>query len=271
MDGAQEPEPLPHVRTPGRRWIVWIVAPAVLGVVAGVSVAAVPWARNVLALAMAISGLAWVLRVASDWFAEHAGPRRGVAMLASILLGAWLVLAVSAPGPLRSLGFGPILVPPPERDPYELPPAGSRRPLESLQQPAEPIDLKSLVTSSSSSQAAAPEPPETEAPPVASDGQRTATTATLQLSSASSVAGEGIVLMATVKGDGRPLRGIVEFEVGDAVVARQPLRVQGEISRTEHRLVGLPPGLHTIRASYLGSRAFGPSRSTSVQHRVVPR
>ena len=74
---------------------------------------------------MAVSGLAWVLRVASDWFAEHAGPQRGVMLLGSILLGTWLVLAVSSPGPLRSLGFGPILDEPPEPDPYALPPAGS--------------------------------------------------------------------------------------------------------------------------------------------------
>ena len=113
--------------------------PALLGIIAGVTAAAVPWGRNLLGLAMAVSGLAWILRVASDWFAEQHGPKRGVVMLASILLGSWLVLAVSSPGPLRSLGFGPILVPPPERDPYELPPAGSRRPLESLQEPAQPI------------------------------------------------------------------------------------------------------------------------------------
>jgi hypothetical protein len=268
MDGVPGPEPLPHARPRGRRWVLWIVAPALLGIAAGISVAAVPWARNVLGLTLAMSGLAWVLRVASDWFAEHAGPRRGVAMLGSILLGTWLVLAVSSPGPLRSLGFGPLLVPPPEPDPYALPPAGSRRPLESLQEPAEPIDLKSLITSSTSASQPAPDP---EAPVVAADGQRAGTTATLQLSSATSVAGEGIVLMATVKGDGRPLRGVVEFDVSGSVVARQPLRVQGEISQTEYRLLGLAPGLYTIRASYLGSRSFGPSRSGPVQHRVVTR
>jgi hypothetical protein len=270
MDGVPGLEPHPHGRTPRRRWVLWIVTPACLGIVAGVSVAALPWARDVLFLAMAISGIAWVLRVASDWFAEHAGPSRGLAMLGAILLGSWLVLAVSSPGPLRSLGFGPLLVPPPERDPYEIAPAGSRKPLESLQQPAEPLDIKSLMNSS------APQPPETEpreteSDAVAADGRRAATTSSIQLSSGTSVSGEGIVLMATVKGDGRPLRGAVEFEVGGKVIARQPLRVQGEISQTEYRLVGLPPGLHTIRASYLGSRAFEPSRSATIQHRVAAR
>jgi hypothetical protein len=91
------------------------------------------------------------------------------------------------------------------------------------------------------------------------------------LSSATSVAGEGIVLMATVRGDGRPLRGVMEFEVGGSIVARQPLRVQGQTSQAEYRLVGLSPGLHSIRASYLGSRAFEPSRTDPVQHRVVAR
>ena len=270
MDGVPGSEPPPIGRTPGRRWILWVVAPAVLGLIAGGSVAAIPWARHMLGLAMAISGLAWVLRVASDWFAEHAGPKRGVAMLGSILLGAWLVLAVSSPGPLRSLGFGPILVPPPERDPYEIPPAGSRRPLESLQEPVEPVDLKSLVTSSS---ARGGDPATREAEPVVPvpAGQRAESAVSLQLSSSTSVVGEGIVLIATVKGDGRPPRGTVEFEVGGAVVARQPLRVQGAISQTEFRLVGLAPGLHSIRASYPGSRAFEPSRSIAIQHRVAAR
>jgi hypothetical protein len=270
MDGVPGPESLPHVRPPGRRWVLWVVAPALLGIVAGVTAAAVPWGRDLLGFAMAVSGLAWVLRVASDWFAEHAGPKRGVALLGSILLGIWLVLAVSSPGPLRSLGFGPILVPPPERDPYELPPAGSRRPLESLKEPAEPIDLKSLITSSSSS-SATPEAGEAEQPVGPADGKPAATSATLRLSSATSVAGEGIVLMATVKGDGRPLRGVMVFDVDGSIVARQTLRVQGDTSQTEYRLVGLAPGLHTIRASYLGSRAFEPCKSDPVQHRVVPK
>lgn len=270
MDGVPGPEPLPSVRAPGRRWILWVVGPAALGLVAGVSVAAFPWARHLLGLAMAVTGLAWILRVASDWFAEHAGPKRGVAMLGSILLGAWLVLAVSSPGPLRSLGFGPILVPPPERDPYEIPPAGSRRPLESLQEPPEPIDLKSIIPSGTPSADAPPaETPDPSTPLPA--GQRAATAASLQLSSASSVAGEGIVLMATVKGDGRPLRGLVAFEVNGSIVAQQPLRVQGDTSQTEYRVVGLTPGLYSMRASYLGSRAFEPSQSTAIQHRVAAR
>ena len=77
--------------------------------------------------------------------------------------------------------------------------------------------------------------------------------------------------MATVRGDGRPLRGVIEFDVGGSVVARQQLRVQGQTSQAEYRLVGLAPGLYTIRASYPGSRAFEPSRSDAVQHRVVAR
>ncbi len=270
MDGVPGPEPLRRVRLPGRRWILWIVAPALLGILAGVIAAAMPWGRDLLAFAMAISGLAWVLRVASDWFAEHAGPKRGVVLLGSILLGIWLVLAVSSPGPLRNLGFGPILVPPPEPDPYALPPAGSRRPLESLQEPAQPIDLRSLVTSSSGS-SARPETSEEARPAGPADGRRAATSASLRLSSSTSVAGEGIVLMASVKGDGRPLRGVIEFDVDGSIVARQPLRVQGETSQTEYRLVGLAPGLYTIRASFPGSRAFEPSRSDSVQHRVVAK
>jgi hypothetical protein len=54
-------------------------------------------------------------------------------------------------------------------------------------------------------------------------------------------------------------------------VARQSLRVQGGASQTEYRLVGLKPGLFSIRASYLGSRAFEPSRSQPAPHRVLAR
>jgi hypothetical protein len=269
MDGVPGPAPMSPARPPGRRWILWIVAPAVLGLVAGVTAAAVPWGRDLLGLALGISGLAWVLRVASDWFAEHAGPQRGVMLLGTILIGTWLVLAILSPAPLRSLGFGPLLVPPPERDPYALPPAGSQTPLQSLQEPAQPIDLKSLV--SPSSKPAAPTPPDPETQPPAVPGDRAATITTLSLSSATSVAGEGLVLIALVRGDGRPVRGTIEFETGGQIVARQALRVQGDASQTEYRILGLPPGLHTIRASYLGSRSFEPSRSAAVLHRVAAR
>jgi hypothetical protein len=257
------------VRPSGRRWILWIVAPAVLGIGAGVGAAAVPWGRDALAFVMAISGLAWVLRVASDWFGERLDPQRGVVVLGSILIGTWLVLAILSPAPLRKLGFGPILVPPPERDPYALPPAGSRTPLQSLQEPAQPLDLKSLVSPSSTP--GAPTPPDPETQPPTAPGDRAATTTTLSLSSATSVAGEGLVLIALVRGDGRPVRGAVEFETGGQIVARQALRVQGDASQTEYRIVGLPLGLHTIRASYLGSRSFEPSRSEAVLHRVAAR
>lgn len=271
MDGVPGPDSLQHSRPPGRRWVLWIVAPAILGVAAGISAAALPWGRSLLGLAMAISGLAWVLRVASDWFAERVGPQRGVMLLGSILVGMWLVLAVSSPGPLRSMGFGPILVRPAEPDPYALPPAGTRRPFQSLKEPAEPLDLKSLVTSPSAPAPPEPSEPAAQEAPATPDGRRTATTTSLTLSSASSMAGEGIVLIAIVKGDGRAPRGVIEFMAGETVVARQTLRVQGDASQTEHRLSGLAPGLYNLRASYLGSRSFEPSRSTAVPHRVARR
>jgi hypothetical protein len=111
--------------TGGRRWLVWIGGPAFVGVIAGVAAASVPGGRDLLGFAMAVSGLAWVLRVASDWFAERAGPQRGTLLLASVLFGMWLVLALSAPGPLRRMGFGPLRLEPSDQDPYAIPPAGS--------------------------------------------------------------------------------------------------------------------------------------------------
>jgi hypothetical protein len=67
------------------------------------------------------------------------------------------------------------------------------------------------------------------------------------------------------------VRGEVSFLVGDQVVAKQPLRVQGLASQAEYRLVGLGPGLHAFRVSYSGSRTFDGSRSDPVSHRVVAR
>jgi hypothetical protein len=93
----------------------------------------------------------------------------------------------------------------------------------------------------------------------------------LRLSSATSVAGEGVVLIAVVRGDGRPVRGVIEFAVDDKRVASVPLRVQGETSQAEYRLAGLRPGLHTIRAFYGGSRSFEPGQTEALPHRVVER
>jgi len=266
-DGAPGPPRQTAPRPGARRWFLWIALPAVLGVLVGTAAAATPWGRDLLGIAPAVSGLAWVLRVASDWVAEHAGPQRGVVLLGSTLLGLWLVLAVSSPGPLRSLGFGPIRLQSPDRDPYAVPPAGSVSPLQSLQQPPEPLDLKGLVMPGP--REPEEEAPDTTAPPV--NGQRVATSAELTLSSATSVAGEGVVLIAKVHGDGRPVRGVVDFMVDATVVARQSLRVQGDSSQIEYRLVGLKPGLHMLRAAYRGSRSFDPSVSEPVPHRVAGR
>jgi hypothetical protein len=186
-------------------------------------------------------------------------------LLGSILLGLWLVLAVSPPAALRSLGFGPLLLTE-ERDPYARPPAGSGTPLESLQRPAQPIDLKDLVPTATPEPAPAQPPP----PPPAAGGRATLTT-TLTLSAATSAAGEGIVLIGKVRGDGRPIHGTLDFLVGDRVVSRQVLRVQGDTSQAEYRLVGLRPGLYALRVAYRGSHTYAPSESDQVPHRVAPR
>lgn len=256
------------------RWLIWVVAPAALGLIVGLGAALLPWGANLLAFILAGSGLAWVLRVASDWFAERAGPQQGVVLLGSILLGTWMVLAFSAPGPLRRLGFGTVQFARPEPDPYALPPAGTRRPLQALQDPpsSDPIDpvapLKELVRSGSRATPTAPGVPES-AP--AAGSRRSGVRSTLRLSSAASVAGDAIVLMFEVRGDGRPVHGTVDFIVGDATVASLPLRVQGDSSQAEYRLVGLEPGLHTVRAVYQGNNSFEPGSSDVLRHRVRAR
>lgn len=261
--------------TRARPWLPWIVVPAALGVFAGMAAAMLPWGRKLLAFAMVVSGLAWVLRVASDWFAERAGPQQGVVILGSILFGTWLVLAMSAPEPLRRLGFGSVNLTQTERDPYALRPAGSRSPLQSLQNPSsEPIDplppLKALITRDRADPDAAA-PNEREAPTPPTDGRRSVTSTALRLSSSRSVEGEGVVLMAEVKGDGRAVHGTIDFRVNDSLVASVPLRVQGETSQAEYRLRGLKAGLYDIRAAYRGSRSFEPGASASLPHRVGKR
>ena len=79
-----------------------------------------------LVFALIVSGLAWLLRIASDWFGEHMDPQRGVVTLGAILFGSWLVLVVTSPGPLRGLGFGPLQLASEPPDPYAIAPAGSR-------------------------------------------------------------------------------------------------------------------------------------------------
>lgn len=264
VDGVSTPAPRP------RRWWLWVAGPAGLGVLAGLTVTVVPWARHLLGFVLIISGLAWLLRVASDWFAERVGPQRGVVVLGSILFGTWLVLAIAAPEPLRRLGFGGIRLRTTDRDPYDLPPAGSKTLIQAIQQPStEPLDpvtpLKELVQPI--------DDPETATGPQSApaDGARVAATSTLRLSSSTSVAGAAIVLIAEVRGDGRPVRGTIDFAVDNRVVASVPLRVQGSGSQAEHRLVGLQPGLHAVRAFYRGSRSFTPGQSDALQHRVTAR
>lgn len=276
MDGVRRSGALPPVR-PGnrpsqhRRWVLWIAAPAFLGIVAGVAAAALPWGRETLALALAISGIAWVLRIASDWFADQVGPQRGVAILGALLIGTWLMFAIMSPTSWRGLGLGSLGLARPEREPYSLPPAGSKTPLEglarrdeSMEPEPQPTGLLGLPSTASEPAAQPPAPPPT-------DGRRGATVATLRLSSGQTVTGEGIVLIASVRGDGRPVRGEVSFLVGDEIVAKQPLRVQGVASQTEYRLVGLSPGRYSFRVTYSGSRSFEASHSDAVPHRVVAR
>jgi hypothetical protein len=115
-----------------------------------------------------------------------------------------------------------------------------------------------------------PAPAQPPPPPPAAGGRATLTT-TLTLSAATSAAGEGIVLIGKVRGDGRPIHGTLDFLVGDRVVSRQVLRVQGDTSQAEYRLVGLRPGLYALRVAYRGSHTYAPSESDQVPHRVAPR
>ena len=246
----------------------WVVIPAVLGSATGIVVAVVPWGRHLLVFGLVVSGLAWLLRVGSDWVVERAGPQRGMALIGSVLFGSWLVMAISPPGPLRDAGFGPIHRPSEPSDPYALPPAGSKGVIPNLKEPSEPIDpvkpLRDLVT---------PEPtytpPPRPTPPA--DGRPGTPRVTLRLSSGVSASGDGVVLIAEVAGDGRPVRGPVAFVADGKVVDERTLRVQGATSQIEFRLTGLPVGTHTLQAKYLGSRTFAATDSASIEHRVVAR
>jgi hypothetical protein len=246
----------------------WVVIPAVLGSVTGIVVVVVPWGRHLLAFGLVVSGLAWLLRVAGDWVVERAGPQRGIVLIASVLFGTWLVMAINPPGPLRGIGFGPIHQPSEDKDPYALPPAGSRSVLPNLKDPSEPIDpvkpLRDLVTPEPTY-----EPPAPPTPPA--DGRRGTPRVTLRLSSGVSASGEGVVLIAEVAGDGRPVHGPVAFVADGKVVDERTLRVQGITSQIEFRLAGLAVGAHTLQAKYLGSRTFAAVDSAPAQHRVLAR
>jgi hypothetical protein len=260
--------PSPGRQAPGGRRprLRWILGPAILGSVAGVLVVAVEWSRYVLVFVLVVSGLAWLLRIASDWVVERAGPRRGVALIGGVLFGSWLIMAISPPAPLRSAGFGPLIAPAEPKDPYALPPAGSRPP--GLPQADQPIDLvqplRDLVTVPP---AYTPKPPPT--PPA--DGRQGTPRVGLRLSAGQSRLGEGIVMIADVVGDGRPVRGQVAFIVDEREVARETLRVQGLGSQIEHRVAGLPVGVHAMRVEYLGTATFAAAASPTLEHRVVRR
>jgi hypothetical protein len=209
-----------------------------------------------------------VLRVAGDRLVEHAGPTRGVVILGTVLFGAWLLMALNPPGPLRGMGVDPIRSEREPKDPYALPPAGTRSVIPDLKEPSEPIDpvkpLKDLVTPEPTY-----EPPPPPTPPA--DGRRGAARVTLRLSSSQSAFGEGLVLIAEVAGDGRSVHGLVEFVADGKPVERRTLRVQGVTSQIEYRLAGLPVGMHTLQARYLGSRTFPAADSAPVAHQVVGR
>jgi hypothetical protein len=264
--------PVPRSKAPGTgqqpSLLRWILIPAILGSATGILVVVVPWGRYVLVLGLIISGLAWLLRVAGDWIVERAGPTRGVVLIGGVLFGTWLLMAVNPPGPLRGLGVGPIRSAREPKDPYALPPAGSRSVIPNLQDPSEPIDpvkpLKELVTPEPTYEPARPPTPPT-------DGRRGTARVTLRLSSSQSAFGEGLVLIAEVAGDGRPVHGAIEFLADGKRVEQRTLRVQGITSQIEYRLAGLAVGLHTLQARYLGSRTFPAGDSPEVQHRVVAR
>jgi hypothetical protein len=244
------------------------VIPAALGSTIGILVVVVPWGRHLLAFGLVVSGLAWVLRVAGDWIVERAGPQRGVILIGSVLFGTWLIMAFSPPGPLRGIGFGPIRSEREPKDPYALPPAGSKGPFSNLKDPSEPIDpvqpLRDLVTPEPIYQPPAPPTPPT-------DDRRGTPQVTLQLSSSQSAFGEGVILIAEVRGDGRAVHGPVAFVADGKVVDQRTLRVQGITSQIEFRLAGLAVGSHTLQARYLGSRTFAAMDSAPVAHRVTPR
>jgi len=269
---VQTPAPRPSARRPGRpggrssllRWIV----PALIGSAGGLLVVLVPWGGYLLGFGLVVSGLAWLLRVAGDWIIEHAGPQRGVVLIGTVLFGSWLVMALSPPDALRGMGFAPIRQPREPKDPYALPPAGSKGVVPGLTDPSEPIDpvkpLRDLVSPEPTYQ-----PPAAPTPP--SDGRIGTPRVTLRLSSSVSGTGEGIVLIAEVAGDGRPVHGPIAFVADGKVVDQRTLRVQGVASQIEFRLAGLSVGTHTLQARYLGSRTFAAVDSAPVEHRVVAR
>ena len=275
MDGSSDAqtrggtaEPAPPRPATRRSVLRWIVVPAILGTLTGIFVVVVPWSGAVLALVFVLAGFAWLLRIAGDWIVEHAGPQRGVIVIGSVLLGSWLIMALAPPEPLRRIGFGPIRIVREPKDPYALRPAGSRGPLQSLERPDEPVDpvkpLRDLVTPEPSYQ-----PPPPPSPPA--DGRRGRPQVTLRLSSSQSAFGEGVVLVADVMGDGRAVRGDIEFVADGKVLERRPLRVQGTGSQMEYRLVGLGPGTHVLQARYLGNRTYFGADSPAIEHRVVRR
>ncbi|MEO5823196.1 MAG: Ig-like domain-containing protein [Vicinamibacteraceae bacterium] len=271
---AQPPAgPRPAARRPARPLgdrrplLRWILLPAVLGSAAGIFVVVVPWGRYVLVFGLVVSGLAWLLRVAADWAVERVGPQRGVVLIGSVLFGTWLLMALNPPAPLRGVGFGPIRSAREPKDPYELPPAGSKGVIPSLRDPSEPIDpvqpFRDLVTPERTYRPAAPPTPP-------ADGRRGTPRVSLRLSSSVSTFGEGLVLIAEVGGDGRPVHGPVAFVADGRVVDERTLRVQGVGSQIEFRLVGLAVGAHTLQVRYLGSRTFAAADSAVVEHRVAP-
>lgn len=266
---APRPAPRRHGRKAGDRSLLRrVVIPGVLGSVTGILVVVVPWGRYVLVFGLVVSGLAWLLRAAGDWLVERAGPQRGVVVIGSVLFGTWLIMALAPPGPLRGVGFGPIRETREPRDPYALPPAGSRSVIPNLRDPSEPIDpvqpLRDLMTPEPTYQPAAPPTPP-------ADGRRGTPRVTLRLSSGVSTLGEGVVLIAEVAGDGRAVHGQVAFVADGTVVDQRTLRVQGVASQIEFRLVGLAAGTHTLQAKYLGSPTFTAVDSAPAEHRVARR
>jgi hypothetical protein len=270
---AQTPPGTAEPATPrpagGRSVVQWIVVPAILGTLTGIFVVVVPWSREILAIVFVIAGMAWLLRIAGDRIVDLAGPQRGVIVIGTVLLGTWLMMALVPPEPLRRMGFGPIRTAREPKDPYALPPAGSRSdPLRGLKPSDEPLDpvkpLRDLVTPEP-----VYEPPAQPTPPA--DGSRGKPHVDLRLSSSQSAFGEGVVLVVNVTGDGRTVRGEVEFVADGKVVDRRPLRVQGTGSQMEFRLVGLEPGTHVLQARYVGSRTYFGADSPAIEHRVVRR
>ena len=124
--------------------------------------------------------------------------------------------------------------------------------------------LRDLITPEPTYQA-----PEAPAPPA--DGHRGRPRVTLRLSSSVSTFGEGVVLIAEVAGDGRPVHGQMAFVADGTIVDQRTLRVQGVSSQIEFRLVGLAAGTHSLQARYLGSRTFAAVDSAPVEHRVIGR